>query len=984
MFSTITCSCGHQWEQTPAAKAVCPACGANTPHLATQPIAPRTIEPLGTIPVSIEKAADVPTTPPGLAPAGFEIVGLLGRGGMGVVYKARDTRLDRFVAIKTILAGPFAAPDLLNRFVTEATTVAKLEHPNIVQLHAVSEAGGQPCLVMEFLSGGNLGQRLQGQPQPPRACAEMVQTLARAVHSAHKAGVVHRDLKPANVLLAADGTPKIGDFGLAKQLDSGAGPTRSGDILGTPSYMAPEQAGGMTRQVTPLIDVYALGAILYEMLTGRPPFLADDPIRTVMQVLGAEPVPPRRLQPGVPLDLETICLKCLEKRPDKRYKSAEALAEDLQRFLDGKPVEARPANSFERLAKWVRRRPALAAMIGVSAAALLTLLGVGAWYQVRLYEAYRREQAARTSADQLNDKLTVAVAEEQKQRVKAEQHLRLAGDALQKFTETIESDLGAIPGTTHVRRRLQEEALPILQTLIDQDLTNPALRHLRARAVRRQGRAYLDLGDTAQAREKLQRAVAEYEALRKDSAPSAEVKRDLALTLNTLGQALEIKDDPQAEASYRQARELLIPLSKENADDPQNSDGLAMVDNNLALLLGRQQHFDEARVLLRESLKLRQELAQHWPDESRYSLEAARTLNSLGNVEDKAGQPDAAIDAYRAALKAFRQLPPSLADSFVCRRERMRTASNLGRCFEQQNRFDQADAAYRDAGTMAELLIEEFPFVPPFREEAIYFQRRRAFALTKLFGPAKAEEPYRKACRHAERLALDYPDNPTHTQTWLTVLRYRANALYGSGHKDEVGVLWRRVLESGREALRDRTDSHSPRLQAILQRSLADYLVSAGDFFGAWKQYHEAVREVRQAMTREPADANDRFALADTFYSLAITDLVLGRYEEATYLTEELPALDPSSWQGETHAATLQAKLVDAAMRDKSLTTERSGELVERAGARGVVLLRAAVKKGWPDAKTLGRQPEFTPLRSRADFQELVRDIEKAQHSPAK
>jgi tRNA A-37 threonylcarbamoyl transferase component Bud32 len=292
---------------------------------------------------------------------GYELLAELGRGGMGVVYQARQTKLHRLVALKMILAGGHAGAADLARFQTEAEAIARLQHPNIVQVHEVGEHEGKPFLALEFCSGGSLEKKLNGTPLPPREAAQLIETLARAMDAAHRQHVVHRDLKPANVLLTGDGTPKITDFGLAKQLDA-ASHTQTNAILGTPSYMAPEQAGARSKDIGPATDVYALGAILYELLTGRPPFKAATPLDTVLQVVSDEPVPPTQLQSKTPRDLETICLKCLHKEPGKRYATAAALADDLRRFQAGEPIQARPVGRVERGAKWVRRNPALALM----------------------------------------------------------------------------------------------------------------------------------------------------------------------------------------------------------------------------------------------------------------------------------------------------------------------------------------------------------------------------------------------------------------------------------------------------------------------------------------------------------------------------------------------------------------------------------------------------------------------------------------------
>jgi tetratricopeptide (TPR) repeat protein len=291
---------------------------------------------------------------------GYELLGELGRGAMGIVYEARQLGLRRTVALKMILAGEYADPEAVARFLAEAGLAARLQHPNIVPVYEVGSARGRPFFSLEYVSGGSLADRLRGEPQPPADAARVVEALARAVQFAHDRGVVHRDLKPANVLLAPDGTAKITDFGLARSTDDGL--TATGAVLGTPCYMAPEQAEGR-KGVGPAADVYALGAILYECLTGRPPFRGATAVETMDQVRSREPVSVRALRPGVPRDLETIALACLRKDPARRYPSAAALADDLGRWMRHEPIVARPVGPAERAWKWVRRNRAASAAV---------------------------------------------------------------------------------------------------------------------------------------------------------------------------------------------------------------------------------------------------------------------------------------------------------------------------------------------------------------------------------------------------------------------------------------------------------------------------------------------------------------------------------------------------------------------------------------------------------------------------------------------
>jgi WD40 repeat protein/serine/threonine protein kinase len=455
MSAPLTCPHGHPWQpgdDDPSSSRpplACPVCGVAYESEPTQALdailasrpnlrASLADDPEATIASDRSRSKAAVEEPPAeIGPAlrsavpGYEILQELGRGGMGVVYKARDLRLNRLVALKMVLAGVHVGPRDLVRFRSEAAAVAALQHPNIVQVYEVGEQEGRPYFSLEYVEGGSLAQHLNGRTLPPSWCAELVETLARAVHYAHQRGIVHRDLKPANILLASGGreppdgvapsenaTPsaslrppfaehsvKITDFGLAKQL-GGAAITHSGTVLGTPSYMAPEQALGKNSVVGPAADIYALGSILYEMLTGRPPFRAETTLDTMLQVASQEPAPISRLQARVPRDLQTICLKCLEKEPWKRYASAEGLADDLRRFRSNEPILARPVGNLERAYKWARRRPSLAALILLLVCTTLLGFATMAWMwhaeaeQVRLLaDAQKDTEAALAKAE---------------------------------------------------------------------------------------------------------------------------------------------------------------------------------------------------------------------------------------------------------------------------------------------------------------------------------------------------------------------------------------------------------------------------------------------------------------------------------------------------------------------------------------------------------------------------------------------------------
>jgi serine/threonine protein kinase len=420
-----------------------------------------------------------PIRPPSVP--GYDILHEVGRGGMGIVYKARQVSLGRIVALKMILAGAQASVEDRKRFRAEAEAVARLQHANIVQIYEVGESEGHPYFSLEFVEGLTLAKQLAGKAIAAEEAATLVETLARAVHYAHERGVVHRDLKPANVLLQMPGwqmqvsqrdgqalgssakpasldlrfaNPKIADFGLVKQIGEAASQTHTGALLGTPDYIAPEQVSGAKR-VGPAADIYALGAILYECVTGRPPFRNDSPLDTLLQVTTVEPVPPTRFQPKLQRDLETICLKCLEKEPRARYATAGDLADDLRRFVECRPIAARPIGSLGRLWRWARRNPVTAALIG-AVAVLVLIVAVGSsssalYLQAALSDSERNRGRAEYAEQDAQDKLWRSYREQARA-------IRLSGRAGQRF-----EGLEALADATRIARSLQVDDEGILR-----------------------------------------------------------------------------------------------------------------------------------------------------------------------------------------------------------------------------------------------------------------------------------------------------------------------------------------------------------------------------------------------------------------------------------------------------------------------------------------------------------------------------------------
>jgi tetratricopeptide (TPR) repeat protein len=550
---------------------------------------------------------------------GYENLEKLGSGGMGVVYRAWQVRPGRLVALKMISSSSLVDPEeLAARFHTEAEAIGRLNHPHIVQIHEMGDCGGLLYFSMEYVEGGGLDRKLTDPPWQPRAAAELVALLAGAMHAVHQRGIIHRDLKPANVLLTPEGTPKITDFGLAKLLIGGKEQTQSEAFIGTPSYMAPEQARGRAREVTPATDVYALGTILYALLTGRAPFLGETNLEVLAQVLHEEPVPPSRLRAGVPKDLEIICLKCLEKSPGRRYASAAQLGERLRLFLDGKPIPDRPPGTWERLVRSARRHPVIASLIGAGAAALLGLVLIMLWYNLRLQQDVRR-----------------GVARADIQRLLLE-----AQDA-------------------RANREL-EVALAKLRAANEQSKADASLDDLRSEAERLRARVHQEL--TAQ-KQRQAFQVRYREALRFfQDAPAAvfgaraETSPDRGKPSGLLGQMRAAVDraetlhrDPNFRAS---AHSELIPACHE----------LLLVLADEALVLTQEGSKERARAVLAQVVELLERAGQLGTPPRVYHARLAEYLARAGK-EDRArsaqararGQPASATDFFLGGLHHYRK-----------------------------------------------------------------------------------------------------------------------------------------------------------------------------------------------------------------------------------------------------------------------------------------------------------------------------------------
>src|SRR5215471_13372741 len=439
--------------------AVCPKCGRvlqrDAPHgLCTKCLVGAMFD-AGPLASALHMAVGKPVLPRAFGP--YELVEEVARGGMGIVYKARQTQINRVVAVKVMAAGQFAAPDFVKRFRTEAQATASLDHPNIVPIYEVGECEGQPFFSMKFIESGSLAGRISSPELQisNRQAAALLAKLARAVHYAHQRGILHRDIKPGNVLLDAQEEPHLTDFGLAKLVEKDSTLTRTMAVLGTPSYMSPEQARGEAKQLTTAVDVYGLGAVFYELLTGQPPFAGGTTMNTVRQVLEKEPRRPSALKPGIDRDLETICLKCIEKEPARRYGSGEALAEDLESWLRHEPIQARPIGTLGRLGKWTRRNPRTAFLALICTLAILAFLVGQTIMGLRLRRANIKVQAANVN---LSRSLSEAQWRQADDADRADEH----GEAIARFSHFLRVNPNDGPAASRLLSLLSSCNFPLL------------------------------------------------------------------------------------------------------------------------------------------------------------------------------------------------------------------------------------------------------------------------------------------------------------------------------------------------------------------------------------------------------------------------------------------------------------------------------------------------------------------------------------------
>jgi len=819
---------------------------------------------------SSASSAPLPTIP------GYAILDVLGQGGMGVVYRARDVRLGREVAVKMVASGPVVTDSLRSRFQSEARAVARLQHPHIAQVYVAETIENRPYFVMEFVDGGTLAGRIDGEPWPPRDAAELIAKLAEAIEFSHRHGIIHRDLKPGNVLLTASGEPKIADFGLAKFLDADGSSTKTGDILGTPSYMAPEQAGGVVKNIGPGCDVYALGAILYELLTGRPPFRTPDPMQTVLMVLSDEPVPPRKLQPTVPRDLETICLKCLEKSPSKRYSSAGELAADLQRFLQGEPIHARPIRPWERAVKWTRRRPAWAAVIALGIIGVVSALGAAVWHNAAMQQEIDRTERQRDRAER-------QVKETEKQNARAERLFANGRELVRSLVKEHFDALDRIPGSTPERVRLIERIIAYLDAIApdasdDDSLLeeiaesyeeiadmqgNPYHFNLgdRESAMRNYRKAYrfwrrlteakpddvmprvrlaqcrskmtdilFDQGEWNEAEKRYREVAAELRKLRKLDPDNDKIVAALSNPITRSAEVAQAQEEYNlAEQRFEEAFQLWHDLKPDN-ERKKRLKRFGMVDLRLlkAVLLIRRERLDDAEAQVRRALKTVESLKTDRERDAGVTSHLAAVHLAWGDVESVRGKPEAARRRYKQALQFRRKLAGAdprnlkLLNGLIQALERLADSYTNDEQLKPEVRQQQAVRLLNEAVPIAENLVAVYDTNLQYQRNRVIILRKLGEALIAVKKYDEAEHVFRRTDAAAKRLIDLKPELPYGWKSRVAATNRLASLAYS------------RAFELGSSGRTKEAFALLDRSIALFQRSL-DILKDA-KAKGVWSQ----------------------------------------------------------------------------------------------------------------------------------------------------
>jgi serine/threonine protein kinase len=964
---------------------------------------------------------ELPPHAPGRTFGGYELLEEIARGGMGVVYKARQLSLNRVVALKMIRAGRFASSAEVQRFRLEAETAAHLDHPHIVPIYEVGEAEGLHYFSMKLIEGGHLGQHVKELVNRPREAVALLVTVARAVDHAHQRGLLHRDLKPQNILLQEDLPPRrqdakeerkeeggqvlpassssfaplrlcgrssslvphITDFGLAKVPGPARGTdavtTQTGAVVGTPAYMAPEQAGGQTRGLTTAADVYSLGVILYELLTGRVPFRGATPLETVLLVLTEEPAPPRTLNPRVPRDLETVCLKCLAKDPERRYPTAAALAEDLQRFLHGEPIQARRAGTAERFLRWCRRRPLVA---GLAAALLLSVtagfaLVAREWQRaegllaaVSAKQAESEEHARR--ADDNFRRAELLLAEANTQRARAEENFQQAHEVVNDLYLRVSEELNQAQGPHPLSKELLARALKYYRRFLEQRTGDPTLRNELATACFRAALITSAIGSKAEALDLYQQALAHYEELARADPGNARLRAELRMTLTNMAvqqsalgrrdaargsagraQALaeeqargrpgnpaalhdlafvshlgahldaEAGDMEKALEGYQQARQLWEQLVCVNPRLSRYQGELALCINNSGVALGQLGRHADALLAFSEARTIREKLVEEMPRSPETRIALAASFRDLGLTHGRLKHADEELRFAQQALDLRRQVANDNPSVTLYQSDLAASLVDLGNIHRDHRRRVEAVDCYNQALVIQQRLTKLDAGVPGYQRAL----GRTHFAVGGLLADNRqykdALRAYRTARGIQDRLVQADPDKPEYHRDLGQTLTELGEVLA----RPDRGP----AADGGAEAVANL------RLGLAQHREAVRLAPQQARFRGGLRSASDALLRVARDVARRRQDDPQELVRLVRELCVAVKEVAAG-----------------NEVSGEAERAE-QTKYADLAM-----TT-----------------LKQALAAGYRDIEALCQNPDLLPLRDRPEFKTILSDLPK-------
>jgi tetratricopeptide (TPR) repeat protein/predicted Ser/Thr protein kinase len=796
--------------------------------------------------------------------ADYELLEVIARGGMGVIYKACQTRLNRTVALKMIRAGTLATPADLERFKAEAEAAAALDHPHIVPIYEVgdwpAEDGGPPMpfFSMKLIEGGNLAGHRDRWQTDVRAAVRLVIEVARAVHHAHQRGLLHRDLKPSNILLDADGRPYVIDFGLAKWAMRDRDLTASGNVVGTPRYMAPEQTQGKKGAITTATDVYGLGVILYEVLTGRPPFQGDMVQDVLEQIRTREPERLSRINPQVDRDLETICLKCLEKEAEQRYGSAEALAEDLEHWRAGEPIHARRVGWRERTWRWCRRNPMIAVPSAVAALLLTVLLVALPIGIILIWREQQRSDEARWQEI------------EHRQRAEASFRSALAGaEQLRKVRADPRLQKGELED---LRRVLLEAEKNIYEHFVDLHADKPDFQMERARAYWLLGNVMLELGSTDAALSHYRQSIAILAKLVEEFPTVVEYRSALAANHNNAGELCRRTNRAsEAEQAFKAAADLNRALVQENSTVPKYQADLAQNYSNLSLLYTETNRFADAEQAFANAVSLLQDLTRQQPAVPEYQAELARVYDNMGLCYRNAGQRRQADQSFRESLAILKNLVRDHPNTPSYRGTLAQNSSNLGAWYWETEQLADAESVLLEALPLLKDLTRDHRLIPRYQDilAKSYMNLGNVYKATKRM--KEAEQAFKEALKIQEVLAREYPKHPRYQGDLALSFHNLAN-LYGDTNQTTAAEqaylhaisIWHRLAESNPARPDYRFEL------ALTHDSLGVLLMAMKQFPKAEEAFRKAILIRKKLVQDFPGRPDYRNNLAMTYNKLGV------------------------------------------------------------------------------------------------------------------